>query len=553
MEHSALHAIELIGQVIALGGVFFMLGLLRPAERALGAEAGSGEMARVFAVNTTKWVCRGALVAALATALNIFEDVAEARGKTIFSTVDLPLTWLFATGTHVGLLSLARIGTLILMAGLARLPGNFKWWLTGLAGFGAMIFTSLVSHAAAQPVGRVPMEIAQVAHITTAAIWVGVLVQLLAARSSIEGPAGTGGIPLIAQIVRRFSPVALGVTSLLGLSGLLMVFRLLGDIGAVPTSAYGLTFIVKLVMLTPAIYAGAVNFRVIRPKLLSLADKIKMSTPADVEDSGALRRRFGKMLELEVTAGIMVIVVAGIFASVSPPGEEGAYRATSSQMQAMLSPRLPAMNIVNPATFYGADTRGLDDLQYAEFTHHWSGVMVGLLGLGWLLQSFGGRLAKWAGYCWPLLMVPFAGFVAVASDPEVWLLHKVSFHQVISDPQLLEHQLGAAMILLIMWLGWRDLRQPEGRRPLGYAMPVILIAGGVLLLGHAHSTFTITEGVTNLINLQHAVFGAFILFGGMTRWLSLRDLIPRRTANFIWPCMIVGLGVFMAFFYREVE
>ena len=197
--------------------------------------------------------------------------------------------------------------------------------------------------------------------------------------------------------------------------------------------------------------------------------------------------------------------------------------------------------------------RGLDDLRYAEFTHHWSGVMVLFLGLGWLLQSFRGKVGKWAGYGWPLLLVPFAAFVTVASDPEVWLLHKLSFREVIGDPQLLEHQLGAVMILVLVWLGWRDLRKPDANRPLGYALPGIFIAGGILLLGHAHSTLTITEGVINLINLEHAVFGAFILLGGVTRWLSLRELLPRRTANFIWPCMIMGLGVFMAFFYREVE
>ena len=176
-----------------------------------------------------------------------------------------------------------------------------------------------------------------------------------------------------------------------------------------------------------------------------------------------------------------------------------------------------------------------------------------LLGCGWLGQSFGGRTGRWSGQTWPFLLVPFAGFVAVAADPEVWLLHRVSFHEVISDPQLLEHQLGAVMILLLAWLGSWDLKKPEENRPLGYALPGILIAGGILLLGHAHSTLTITEGVVNLINLEHAVFGAFILLAGVTRWLSLRDLVPRPAANLIWPCLIIGLGVFMAFFYREVE
>jgi len=549
MEHSALHATELIGLVIALGGVFFMVGLFGPAQRAAAAPS-SGELGRVFSVNATKWVVRGALLVAGATVLGLFVDVAEAKGKTVFNGVDFSLVWEFAVHTRVGRLAVARIAVLLLMAGAARLPGHFKWWLTGSIGFGAVILASTVSHAAAQPVGRWPMMLAQVAHTTAAALWVGVLIQLLAARPAIEGTAGAGGVALLSEIVRRFSPVALAVTSLLGLSGLLMIFRFLGEFGAVPTSSYGLTLIVKLLMLLPAIYAGAVNYRVIRPPLAAFAAGAK---GPDASETDGLRRKFGKMLELEVTAGILVILVAGILASVSPPGEEGAYRATSYQMHAMLSPRLPAVDVANPANFYGADMRGLDDLRYAEFTHHWSGVMVLFLGLGWLLQSFRGKVGKWAGYGWPLLLVPFAAFVTVASDPEVWLLHKLSFREVIGDPQLLEHQLGAVMILVLVWLGWRDLRKPDANRPLGYALPGIFIAGGILLLGHAHSTLTITEGVINLINLEHAVFGAFILLGGVTRWLSLRELLPRRTANFIWPCMIMGLGVFMAFFYREVE
>jgi putative copper export protein len=352
---------------------------------------------------------------------------------------------------------------------------------------------------------------------------------------------------LVSIIVRRFSPIALTMTSLLALSGWLMVFRFLGGIGAVLTSAYGLTLLVKLAVLVPAIVAGWVNYRVIRPAMMAQAG------PAEnVEVRRALLRRFGRMLELEVTAGILVITVAGILASVSPPGEGGAYRLTSLQAHAILSPHLPSIPFVSPASFYGASTRTLDDFRYAEFTHHWSGVMVCLLSIGWLVQGRGGRMGRWAGNSWPWLLIPFAAFVGVASDPEVWLLRRISLRQTLGDPQLLEHQLGAVIILLLVWLGWRDRGKLEDRRPLGYALPIILILGGILLLGHAHSTLTITEEVTNLINFQHAIFGAFIILGGMVRWLSLRQLFPQRTARVLWPGLILGLGLFMTFCYCEL-
>jgi hypothetical protein len=259
---------------------------------------------------------------------------------------------------------------------------------------------------------------------------------------------------------------------------------------------------------------------------------------------------------LEVTAGILVITAAGILASVSPPGEEGAYRLTDPQAHALLHPHLPVTRIGNPAGFIGAEERTQADLKYAEFTHNWSGIMVCCLGLGWLLQNNRGRSGHWAQRGWPLLLIPFALFIAVAADPEVWWLHLYTPMQVLRDPGMLEHQLGALMILILAWLGWRyqtaaldTASGPPGNAR--YVLPIILTAGGILLLGHAHSTLTITEELTNLINYQHAIFGTFIILAGTIHWLVIRNLFPRRAGPCIWPCFVIALGLYMAFCYRE--
>jgi hypothetical protein len=139
----------------------------------------------------------------------------------------------------------------------------------------------------------------------------------------------------------------------------------------------------------------------------------------------------------------------------------------------------------------------------------------------------------------------------LASDPEVWLFREVSFGQVLRDPQLLEHQLGALMILVLAWLGWRNNARPSGSRSFGYGLSIVLAAGGILLLGHAHSTLNSTEELTNLINVQHAIFGAFIVIAGTIQWLVVRGLFPPRVGNLAWPSLVIGLGIFMAFYYRE--
>lgn len=586
MEHSILHTLELTGQIVALGGVLLVLVLMRPASRALGPDPDRDHLAHALAASTACWVSRGALIGALATFLDLFVHVAEVQGKTVFSGISLETFATFATQTIVGRLSLARVGALILTAGIIRFFGRCKWWLAGVSAFSAIILTSMVSHAAAQPTGRFAVMAAQVAHITAAAAWVGILIHLLAGRFWIQGRAGQAAIDLVAEIVRRFSPFALTITSLLAFSGLFMATRFLMETGALLTSAYGLTLIVKLLLLVPAIIAGGINYRVIRPELLAHAEFLRVftakpgckqleptTTPIypvpsglkeeqtlalnDVGATGEIRARgnllrwFGRMLELEVTSGLMVIAAAGILASVSPPGEGGAYCLTARQERAMLTPHLPAMTVVNPAKFYGAPERTLDDLRYAEFTHNWSGVMVCLLGLGWLAQGAGGFLGKWGGRIWPLLLIPFAVFLTVATDPETWWLRRVGLIQVLGDPQLLEHEFGKLLLLGLVWLGWRDRRKPDIGRPLGFALPAIMLLGGFLLLGHAHSTLTITEQVTNLINVQHAIFGAFIILSGTVRWLTLRHLFPPRIASLLWPGLIIALGAFMAFFYCE--
>jgi len=554
MEHSALHAWELLGQVIALGGAFFVLGLLRPAGRALGGDPRNHPLEEAMLATATWWVVIGALGAALATALSILVDVAETQGATVFGGLPAGLILKFAFQTQVGRLSLARIGFLLLTAGIARLNTRRKWGWVLAAAFAGVVFTSLVSHAAAQPEARDIMLVAQVLHIAGAALWVGVLIHLLAARRAIESPAGAAGIQLLAEIVRRFSPVALGITSLLGISGIWMTCRFLAEPAAVPTSAYGLTLMVKLAVLTPAIYAGWINFRRIRPALLELSARpVGAAAPGGetAVEQNRLLRHFGKMLELEVTSGVLVITVAGILASVSPPGGEGAFRLTEPQVRALLRPHLPVVNIENVATFYGSAQRTIDDLRYAEFTHNWSGVMVCLLGLGWLAQHSRGRIGRLAAHGWPLLLLPFALFVSIFSDPEVWWYRNVTLLQVVRDPQLLEHQLGAVMILILAWLGWRRPPRPENPGA-GYALPMMLMAGGILLLGHAHSTLNADESLLNMINVQHAIFGTFIIVGGTVSWLVTRGLFPRRIGGVIWPCCVICLGLYMAFCYREV-
>lgn len=548
MEHSLLHGLQLTGLIVLLGGSLFVLGLLQPVCRQLGPHPARDALASALASDVARRVSVAAVAAGLATLLDLFVQVAETQGRTPFGGVDLKLVGRFATETTVGQLALARTTFLLLAAITARMREPPAWSAIGALGVGALWCTSLASHAAAQPSARIAAIAAQVAHVGAAAAWIGVLAHLLAARSTLGAETSRPCLVLIAEMVRRFSPVALASAALLLVSGAYAAASNLHTWPGLVTSAYGLTLLVKLVMVLPILMAGAVNYRVVRPSLQRLAGAPSLS-PAE---GMAWIRRFGQMLEVEVTAGVLVITLAGVVGSIPPPGADGALMLPRGALETVLTPRLPRTTLVDPTRFVGAATRTVDDLRYAELTHNWSGILVTATGLLWLAQGVWARSAALASWGWPFLLVALAVFVSGLADPEVWVLRTVTLRQAILDPSIVEHQLGALLVLALAWLSWRDRLRPAHERPLGHALPLLMIAGGLLLLGHAHTSARETEGLGTLISVQHAILGGLGLLAGTVRWLSLRRLVPERPARILWPLLVTATGCFLAFCYREL-
>jgi len=280
-----------------------------------------------------------------------------------------------------------------------------------------------------------------------------------------------------------------------------------------------------------------------RPKLLCIYRGLVPS-----KESKLLFRKFSRMVELEVTAGALVIIIAGVLGSISPPGPDGAYRVSKMEFKQMMTPDLPTTHLTEGVGFVGASTRTLADLRYAEFTHNWSGILIILLGICWWGESFHLKF----GRAWPFSLVPFALFIAIAADPEVWITGNLSFREMLRDPQIIEHQLGGLLLLVMLWFAWRERKVKNQAAPLGYTLPVLMVIGSLMLLSHAHTTLTASDELTTRINVQHAILGLFGLFAGTARWFQLRGLLQKQLGGFLWPGAIVALGIFMAFFYREV-
>ncbi len=216
--------------------------------------------------------------------------------------------------TRYGHLWIARI---ILLVGLAALAASDALWddppsiatvalALGLAA-GAMLPYSLNSHAAAQPVGQDAAVAADWLHLAASSVWVGGLVALLVTvTSSTRGAPADQRRQVFAAAVPRFTTLALASVIVLSLTGLYSAWLQIGNLVALRETSYGQTLIVKLILLVPLLILGAINMRVIGPRLLTAAR------------TGS---HFGRSVASEVVLGAAILFVVGILTSL-PTGRD---------------------------------------------------------------------------------------------------------------------------------------------------------------------------------------------------------------------------------------
>ena len=210
--------------------------------------------------------------------------------------------------TRYGHLWAARV---ILLLGIAAVAASDALWdetvststvvlTVGLAA-GAMLPYSLNSHAAAQPVGADAAVAADWLHLAASSIWIGGLLALL-----VTLILGTRGAPreqrrqVFATAISRFTTLALASVIILSLTGFYSAWLQVGNLIALRETSYGQTLLVKLALFVPLVILGALNMRVIGPRLLSAAR------------SGI---HFGRTVAAEAVLGVAILLVVGLLTS----------------------------------------------------------------------------------------------------------------------------------------------------------------------------------------------------------------------------------------------
>ncbi len=186
-----------------------------------------------------------------------------------------------------------------------------------LNGCAIMLTTSLNSHAAASTYawGLVPLDLL---HLICTGLWLGGLAALVLAlpvASSALQPGSGDRTRLFADLIPRFSRLAILSTLLLTFSGTIPAVTQLGSFENLLKSDYGHALLVKLGIFAILLVLGASHLLGISPRLKLYA---KDPEAARSFDAGKLQRRFRRSVTSEAIFALLLLVSVGGLTSLGP-------------------------------------------------------------------------------------------------------------------------------------------------------------------------------------------------------------------------------------------
>ena len=147
-------------------------------------------------------------------------------------------------------------------------------------------------------------------HEVAASLWLGTLFVLVAAGISsvfrAPVPSEERG-KLVAEMVSRFSPLALSAATLLGITGVTTAWRHLKHLDALWTTPYGYALDAKLCVVLIVVTLGAWNWRRMSPRL------------GDEKAAQAIKRS----ATTELSFAAVVLALTSLLVSLPSPGPSG--------------------------------------------------------------------------------------------------------------------------------------------------------------------------------------------------------------------------------------
>lgn len=178
------------------------------------------------------------------------------------------------------------------------------WMVVIAAVLFCLYATPLTGHSTEHPWGPRVGQLLHSLHLAAGSAWLGTLAALLASiyPATLDDPRRE---QILARLVNAFSPLALVAAGTAVALGLVLGLTYNGGIGAIFTTAYGRTMLVKVALLGGVLVTGWYNWKRVRPALGAEpgAERLARSAVAELV--------LGTLL-LAVTAVLVALPAAGL-------------------------------------------------------------------------------------------------------------------------------------------------------------------------------------------------------------------------------------------------
>ncbi len=512
-----LRGLGLAGQALAVGGILFIVLVLRPA--------GPGRPERVLGRSLTL-VVAGAIVAAVAQCLILvvqLDFLADERGMPVSDL--LATTYFRAALIRVLACAAMALGCWLIRRG----RGGVEGWVVLLVCAGVLVVSSAwMSHAAARLESRGALLGLDALHQLAASAWVGGLAHLTASAF------GRGQRPWPGAELERFSTMALVAVMTLITAGIGLSLYYVDGTRALLGTAYGVMVLTKSAILVGLLALGALNYLAVR--------RVRKSP-----DVGLQRVR--RFVEVELGLGLTVLFAAASLTSVPPAVDVVTDRATLAEVGIRFVPKWPALRSPRIEEMPVADRdapRTAEDRAWSEYNHHVAGLFV--LAMGLLAIGHRTKRGRWARH-WPLIFLGLAGFLLVRNDPGAWPLGPLGFWESLAYPAVLQHRLFVTIVVAFGIFEWMVRTGQLRSQPYALVFPILCAVGGGLLLTHSHAMLNLKSEF--LVEVTHSPLGLLAMTVGWGRWLELRlpppdDRLPGR----LWAVGLALIGLLLLA-YRE--
>ncbi len=327
---SAVRWVSYLAMMMLFGGFALYLLVLAPAlhQSSLGEPAREAQVRNASGRRIVRWLWISVLLLLLMSSVSLIFQASRVFDKSLAESLSPLLLGQVISNTGYGghwVLAILSISLLIvilvvLSGKLRRAPSEAHkaLWRTGLiAGAVLLVAPSWTGHAVASIKDFRLAVVADWLHLLAGGFWVGGLFHLaMTLPMVLAGVDKTHRIGLLAQVIKRFTKVAMPSVALLVITGLYNTWVHVPSISALWLTPYGKTLLLKLLFVGLMLLLGGFNNFHFGKRVARLA---KM--PAEVENDAErvkLERGFTRSVVLEAAIGVIVLLVTSALVFMTP-------------------------------------------------------------------------------------------------------------------------------------------------------------------------------------------------------------------------------------------